>query len=487
MILFPAIDLRDGRAVRLVQGDFDNVTVFNDDPVAQARLFAEQGATHLHVVDLDGALEGGPVHAHVVASIAAAFGGTVHYGGGMRSRAAIETAIATGVDRVEMAYAQHLIATAADRLVFTALTPRGGIAPLPYPGAVRFIAALDAVWRGAGEATAQHRAAVRFARRVRYQGLVPGVARLGAAIGRRDAAPIYLLVSHHHLERSRAIARLKARTGARFLALIHDAIPAQYPEYSGPRQPKRHRRRLATVDRLADGVIVNSHATKAALADFIAPDMHRRIVVAPLGVAPELAPPDGGAAPAELPYFVCVGTIEAKKNHRLLLLVWQRLDAELGRHAPRLVLVGRQGWMVAETMAQLRDTPALRRLVTHHPALADAEMARLVGGACASLQPSLAEGYGLTVAESLALGVPVLCSDLPVLREVGGGVPDYLDPGDPAAWEAAIRAFAEPRSPRRAAQVSRLAAWPAPRWRDHFAIVQPLLDGAVMPDRARGD
>jgi phosphoribosylformimino-5-aminoimidazole carboxamide ribotide isomerase len=100
MILFPAIDLRDGHAVRLVQGDFDNVTVFNHDPVAQARLFAEQGATHLHVVDLDGALEGGPVHAHVVASIAAAFGGTVHYGGGMRSRAAIETAIATGIDRV---------------------------------------------------------------------------------------------------------------------------------------------------------------------------------------------------------------------------------------------------------------------------------------------------------------------------------------------------------------------------------------------------
>ncbi len=100
MILFPAIDLREGRAVRLVQGDFEHVTVFNDDPVAQARLFAEQGATHLHVVDLDGALEGVPVHAPVVASIAAAFGGTVHYGGGMRSRAAIETAIATGIDRV---------------------------------------------------------------------------------------------------------------------------------------------------------------------------------------------------------------------------------------------------------------------------------------------------------------------------------------------------------------------------------------------------
>lgn len=133
MILFPAIDLREGRAVRLVQGDFEHVTVFNDDPVAQARLFAEQGATHLHVVDLDGALEGVPVHAPVVASIAAAFGGTVHYGGGMRSRAAIETAIATGIDRVVVGTAvlqdADLLRWAIDRLgdrLVVALDARDG-------------------------------------------------------------------------------------------------------------------------------------------------------------------------------------------------------------------------------------------------------------------------------------------------------------------------------------------------------------------------
>jgi phosphoribosylformimino-5-aminoimidazole carboxamide ribotide isomerase len=133
MILFPAIDLRDGRAVRLTQGDFDHVTVFNDDPVAQARIFADQGATHLHVVDLDGALEGAPVHAPVVASIAAAFGGTVHYGGGMRSRAAIETAMATGVDRVVVGTAvlqdAGLLRWAIDRLgdrLVVALDARDG-------------------------------------------------------------------------------------------------------------------------------------------------------------------------------------------------------------------------------------------------------------------------------------------------------------------------------------------------------------------------
>ncbi|MFZ4754468.1 MAG: 1-(5-phosphoribosyl)-5-[(5-phosphoribosylamino)methylideneamino]imidazole-4-carboxamide isomerase [Miltoncostaeaceae bacterium] len=98
--LYPAIDLRDGAAVRLVQGDFARSTTFNEDPVSQAREFAREGATNLHVVDLDGALGGQPVHAPIVAQLAAAFPGAVQLGGGLRDRASVETAMATGVARV---------------------------------------------------------------------------------------------------------------------------------------------------------------------------------------------------------------------------------------------------------------------------------------------------------------------------------------------------------------------------------------------------
>jgi phosphoribosylformimino-5-aminoimidazole carboxamide ribotide isomerase len=118
--LYPAIDLQDGQAVRLRQGDFAQTTVFSDDPVDQARRFADEGAQSLHVVDLDGARAGEPVHAALVASIAAAFPGTVHLGGGLRSRAAIETALATGVDRVVVGTAvvddADLLGWAIDRL-----------------------------------------------------------------------------------------------------------------------------------------------------------------------------------------------------------------------------------------------------------------------------------------------------------------------------------------------------------------------------------
>ena len=131
--LYPAIDLQDGRAVRLRQGDFAQSTVFSDDPVAKAREFAEGGASVLHVVDLDGARDGQPVHAALVASIAAAFPGTVHLGGGLRSRAAIETAMATGVDRVVVGTAviedRDLLEWAIDRLgdgLIVALDARQG-------------------------------------------------------------------------------------------------------------------------------------------------------------------------------------------------------------------------------------------------------------------------------------------------------------------------------------------------------------------------
>lgn len=131
--LYPAIDLQDGRAVRLRQGDFAQSTVFSDDPVAKAREFAEGGASVLHVVDLDGARDGQPVHAALVATIAAAFPGTVHLGGGLRSRAAIETAMATGVDRVVVGTAviedRDLLEWAIDRLgdgLIVALDARQG-------------------------------------------------------------------------------------------------------------------------------------------------------------------------------------------------------------------------------------------------------------------------------------------------------------------------------------------------------------------------
>ena len=100
MILFPAIDLKNGEAVRLQQGDMARATVFSRDPAAQARAFAEQGFTYLHLVDLDGAFAGKPVNAAAVKRILAAVKIPVQLGGGIRDRATIDTWLDKGSARV---------------------------------------------------------------------------------------------------------------------------------------------------------------------------------------------------------------------------------------------------------------------------------------------------------------------------------------------------------------------------------------------------
>lgn len=102
MIVFPAIDLKAGEVVRLAEGDMNRVTVYGDNPAAQAMLFAEAGAQHLHVVDLDGSFAGRAENREAVEAIVAAFPGYVQLGGGIRTREAVEGWFDLGVARLVM-------------------------------------------------------------------------------------------------------------------------------------------------------------------------------------------------------------------------------------------------------------------------------------------------------------------------------------------------------------------------------------------------
>ena len=100
MIVFPAIDLKNGQVVRLAEGDMDRATVYGDDPAAQAALFAEAGADHLHVVDLDGSFAGSAQNRGAVEAVVAAFPGRVQLGGGIRTPADVEGWFAAGIARI---------------------------------------------------------------------------------------------------------------------------------------------------------------------------------------------------------------------------------------------------------------------------------------------------------------------------------------------------------------------------------------------------
>ncbi|WP_211864185.1 glycosyltransferase [Neoroseomonas soli] len=379
----------------------------------------------------------------------------------------------SGIDRVEAAYARHWLAAPPGAVTFVARGPRGGYAAVPRGIVLDLAAQLDAAWTGGPDAPAARRAA-------RRTGLI-ALARLTLGRGRgdltkvmaRERRTLFLLVSHRLMEQPEPIEDLR-RAGAAFIPLVHDLIPATHPEYARPGVAMQHLQRLATVAALADGIIVNSAATAAVVRPHL---VHQAppLLVARLGieqVTPAPLPQEVG----QRPYFVVIGTIEPRKNHLLLLHLWRDFAAKWGSGAPRLILVGRRGWENENVLDLLERCTLLRGLVEEAGSLPDPEVAALLAGSRALLFPSFVEGYGLPLAEALAAGAPAICSDLPALREVGGDVPEYLDPLDGAGWRRMILDYAVPDSRARAAQFTRLRGWTAPRWDEHFAAVDGLLE-----------
>ena len=197
-------------------------------------------------------------------------------------------------------------------------------------------------------------------------------------------------------------------------------------------------------------------------------------VVAWLGTDP--LPIGSADDPPARPTFVTVGTIEARKNHLLLLDVWSRLAERLGDQTPRLLIIGQRGWEADEVFERLDKDETLHGHVVELSRCSDDELVHHLSSARALLFPSFVEGYGLPLIEALDAGVPVIASDLPVFRELCGTIPTYLHPADKAGWEAAILDYAEPDSASRTAQIERLRGFVAPDWKQHFAIVEAWLD-----------
>jgi glycosyltransferase involved in cell wall biosynthesis len=376
----------------------------------------------------------------------------------------------TGIDRVELAYAQWVGAQGASAARFVARGPLGEITLLPTRLVRQLVARLAARWQGDAASPWTLR---RLWLQAWWSLILHREWELHLWLWLKRASAVYLLVSHKDLDRPGSVARVKRISRARMACFVHDLIPMELPHFAGEGQAERHRRRMTTVARFADAVIVNSAPTAAALTAFCE-TLGRTppVVVAPLGVQPHRMPP--GFRRPDKPYFVVLATIEPKKNHALLLRIWLE-HLRGGPEPPRLILIGERGWKT-EVVAQVLDSAALPRdLIEERSSVSDSEAQALIQGARALLAPSYAEGFGLPVAEALALGTPVICSDIPAHRFVGGNVPEYLGADDAAAWLAAIREYAAEPSQRRTEQLARMSAWRAPTWDDHFAKAREAL------------
>ena len=296
------------------------------------------------------------------------------------------------------------------------------------------------------------------------------------SISARRQQAIYVNVSHEGLHQPATLQRLVARRKLAPIYLVHDLIPIDHPEYVRPGYAARHVARIEAISTTAAATIVNSQQTKRDLLKHV--ERHHGgmdgVFVAPLGVDRRFAPQKVNDLESE-PYFLIIGTIEPRKNHLFMLQVWRALVQKLGAAAPKLVIVGRRGWENENVIDMIERCDQISDHVIECGRVPDAVLHRLMIGARGVLFPSFAEGYGLPLVEGLSCSVPVICSDLPVFHELGNDIPEYLDPLDGPGWMEMIMEYAKPNSPRRQAQMARLARFKAPTWDQHFNIFDDVV------------
>ena len=281
----------------------------------------------------------------------------------------------------------------------------------------------------------------------------------------------YLNVSHTGLDHPKLLANL-AQAHVRTVVMIHDLIPIDFPEFCAPGSALRHENRMLRVFQHATAIVANSKTT----ADDIRDHGHRvgraipEMRVAPLGLEPAFLDPNcPDIAPQS--YFICVGTLEPRKNLTFLLTLWRRLHDLMGEQTPKLVMVGRRGWENESVIDHLERSKSVAQLVHEVTDIDDTRLAHLVRNARALVGPSFAEGFDLPVVEALALGTPVIASDIPAHREFASCA-TLIDPVDGPAWLAAIQQAALGERPR--------VTYSPPTWGRHFELVEDLIHGRIQ-------
>ena len=330
---------------------------------------------------------------------------------------------------------------------------------------------------------------------------------LAAAAARRAGAPsrrvgssfdalaqpgdtLLVLGAPWNRERYSDIARhVRDERRMRFGVLVHDLVPIRHPEWCHRGVPRSFREWYSDVLPFCDVVFANSRHTAADVEAYARESgivLNRRVQALPVGTGFGAEIADPGARSPRLPapgrYVLFVSTLEARKNHALAVRIWSLLvDAVAAGErdpasVPDLVFAGRLGWLVADLVGQLHATSWLGGRIRFVPDPTDAELRALYAGCLFTLFPSLHEGWGLPVTESLALGKPCLASNAASLPEAGGALCRYFDPENlPSAYEA-VQAVVDDRPG--------LARWEA-QVRREFQPIPWTATAAALIDAVR--
>lgn len=250
------------------------------------------------------------------------------------------------------------------------------------------------------------------------------------------------------------IAANSRASGAKCINMLYDLIPTLFPQWVLPGHSQMITLWVRQQIQNADVVLTISKFQKEEISKFIAADKLpvRPVEVIHLGDNPKFVTPATASASLPLPryvperkFVVCVATIDVRKNHSLLYQVWRRLTEELGPDCPQLVLVGTIHLHVSDFLHQIRNDRLVNRLIVHLHDVADEELAWYYRHCAFTIYPSIYEGWGLPISESLSLGRYCIAGNRTSLPEAGGDLVDYFDPLDFAGcYKLVFRAVTDP-------------------------------------------
>lgn len=245
----------------------------------------------------------------------------------------------------------------------------------------------------------------------------------------------------------RAVGRLFRRQTTRIVFIHHDLIPILHPQFFRPFEVTQFKSSLLMMLEYSSLIINVSDTSKRHLETYLQSQClpPRMMTVNRSGdeafdhcatpradqlrdIHPQLRPGS---------YFLTVGSIEIRKNHRLLYNLWVRLVKKRNDVIP-LVIVGREGWLVDDLLHLLRHDPSIQDHILVLNRIPDEQLHALYSYCYAFLYPSFVEGWGLPVREALSYGKHVIASDDPSLIEAAEGLAQHLDPNDHEAWLRAV-------------------------------------------------
>ena len=405
-----------------------------------------------------------------------------------------------GIDRVDLRYARFFFETWPGDCVGTLPTP-WGVRSYDRPRVLQGLDRLEQLW---SETVQSHedRVLLRIKRRLSGQHDLPtekprgkgraiinpasrflsllSVAGFSFGASVVSAIPknaIYINVGQVGLAIPRIVSWLRQRPDVKSVFMLHDVIPLERPELVSRRDYRRHGTIIDRTARYASGLIASTAAAREAVLNALCLRGRPTIPVetVPFPVAPVFLQNDAPDQElCERDYFVVCGTIEPRKNHHLLLNVWRELVDQRGPRAPKLVMVGSPGWGSRSVLHALEQSWPLRDRVILARGLSSPALRRLIVHAKALLMPSFAEGFGLPIIEALAVGTPVIASDLPAHREIADNLAVYRDPTDRAGWLADICMFAD--GTRKAAEIRRrIAQYRPTTWSEYFIRIECFL------------